>query len=155
MSRAFIREQDAENVETLPDRPISLEPNDVTPEGLAQIESSITAGQKALATAQVAEDPGAIAVATRELRYWLSRRATARVVAAPETTRGEIRFGSTVEIAREDGRRQTFRIVGEDEAEPSAGTISHASPLARALFGKTAGDVGQLGDQEVEILTVR
>ena len=48
----------------------------------------------------------------------------------------EVRFGSSVSIRRSDGREQTFRIVGEDEANPSQGTISHASPLARALMGK-------------------
>ena len=43
----------------------------------------------------------------------------------------QIRFGGTVTIRRDDGREQTFRIVGEDEADPSRGTLSHASPLAR------------------------
>jgi hypothetical protein len=38
---------------------------------------------------------------------------------------------SSVSIRRADGREQTFRIVGEDEVDPSRGTISHVSPLAK------------------------
>jgi transcription elongation GreA/GreB family factor len=153
MSRAFVREQDTENYETLPDRPVSKAPNDVTPEGLAQIEAHIQAEQQALAAAQAAGDRAAIAVAARELRYWTSRRASARVVAGPAEG-GEIRFGSTVTICRDGADPQTFRIVGEDEADPKGGTISHSSPLARALFGKTEGDAAQLGTQEIAILGV-
>lgn len=96
----------------------------------------------------------AIAVATRELRYWKSRRATAHVIAGPAGG-SEIRFGSTVTIAREGARVQTFRIVGEDEADPKRGTISHSSPLARTLFGKTEGDAIQLGEREIAILAVK
>ena len=50
-------------------------------------------------------------------------------------------FGSTVTIEREDGGRQTFRIVGEDEADPAKGSIAYVAPLAQALTGKRAGDV--------------
>jgi hypothetical protein len=53
----------------------------------------------------------------------------------------QVRFGSSVSIRREDGREQTFRIVGEDEADPARGTISHVSPLARSLIGKGVGEV--------------
>ena len=50
-----------------------------------------------------------------------------------------MQFGRIVEIEREDGRRQAFRIVGEDEADPAKGSISYVSPLARALLGKVVG----------------
>jgi transcription elongation GreA/GreB family factor len=56
---------------------------------------------------------------------------------------------------REDDRRQTFRIVGEDEADPAHGTISHASPLARALFGRSVGDVIAIAGGEAEIVEIR
>ena len=42
-----------------------------------------------------------------------------------------IGFGTTVTLRRDDGREQTFRIVGEDEADPSRGTVSYVSPVAR------------------------
>lgn len=154
MSRAFVREEDTENFEPLPDRPVSKAPNDVTPEGLAQIEAHIQTEQQALAAAQAASDRAAIAVATRELRYWTSRRASVRVVAGPAAGR-EIRFGSTVTISRDGADAQTFRIVGEDEADPKRETISHSAPLARALFGKMEGEAMQFGDQEIAILGVK
>ncbi|MCY1554262.1 Transcription elongation factor GreA [compost metagenome] len=55
---------------------------------------------------------------------------------------------------RDDGRPQTFTVVGEDEADPKAGTLSFASPLARALMGKAVGDVASLGEAEVEIVGI-
>ena len=51
-------------------------------------------------------------------------------------------------IVRDDGREQTFRIVGEDEADPAKGSISHVSPLARSMFGKRVGDVVRAGNGE-------
>jgi transcription elongation GreA/GreB family factor len=60
-----------------------------------------------------------------------------------------------VSIRRSDGRKQTFRIVGEDEADPRLGTISHVSPLAKALVGKGAGDVASLGGSDLEIEAIR
>jgi acyl-CoA synthetase (AMP-forming)/AMP-acid ligase II len=52
-----------------------------------------------------------------------------------------------------DGR-QTFRIVGEDEADPRAGSISYVSPVARALIGKAVGDHVFLGHNGIEVLAV-
>jgi transcription elongation GreA/GreB family factor len=65
-----------------------------------------------------------------------------------------VHFGSTVTIVRNDGRRQTFRIVGEDEADPARGTLSHVSPLARALFGKELGDTAKVAQSEAEIVEI-
>lgn len=66
----------------------------------------------------------------------------------------DVRFGASVTIAREDGRRQTFRIVGEDEAAPQDGKISYVSPLARALVGKSVGDVVKEGGRDAEIVEI-
>ena len=63
-------------------------------------------------------------------------------------------FGSTVTIEREDGRRQTFRIVGEDEANPAHGTLSYVSPLAQALAGKSVGEVVRAGTSGAEIVAI-
>jgi transcription elongation GreA/GreB family factor len=65
-----------------------------------------------------------------------------------------VRFGQTVAILRDDGREQTFGIVGEDEADPALGTVSHVSPLARALFGKEAGDVVSVAGGDAKILRI-
>ena len=55
---------------------------------------------------------------------------------------------------REDGRRQTFVIVGEDEADPKKGSVSYISPLAQALLGKSAGDVAVVAGAEVEVVEI-
>jgi transcription elongation GreA/GreB family factor len=137
----------------LPDRPVSEHPNDVTAEGLTQIEAAVAAAQAALGAAQAEGDRAAMAQASRDLRYWSARRATARVVQDTHDDT-QVRFGGTVTIVRDDGREQTFRIVGEDEADPSRGTLSHASPLARALFGKKIGEVVPAGSGEAEIVAI-
>jgi transcription elongation GreA/GreB family factor len=153
MSRAFVNE-DAVAPEALPDRPISPHPNDVTRQGMAHLEEMLALAREAHAAAVASQDRAAIAHATRELRYWRARRASARLVSDP-IDRAQVRFGSSVWIRRADGREQTFRIVGEDEADPARGTISHASPLARSLIGKGVGDVANFGQSEVEIQAIR
>jgi transcription elongation GreA/GreB family factor len=155
MSRAFTKEPDeGEALEDLPDRPISEHPNLVTPEGLAQIEDAMARAQQELTRAKAANDRTALAHAGRDLRYWTARRSTAQLMPAPEAT-DKVQFGSMVTIERDDGRRQTWRIVGEDEAEPTKGTLSYASPVARALMNKSVGDVVQAGSGEAEIVEIR
>jgi transcription elongation GreA/GreB family factor len=151
VSRAFVKED--EQTESLPDRPVSEHPNDVTREGLEQIEVALQSAQEAYAAAQGAGDRAALASASRDLRYWTARRGSAMVAPEPADN-SVIRFGHTVTIVRQDDRRQTFRIVGEDEADPRRGTISHVAPLARALFGKGVGEVIRIGDGEAEILSI-
>ena len=159
MAVAFTREEDYEaQAANLPDRPISPHPNLVTATGLAAIEAELASARAAYAGAQseggISADRTAMARATRDLRYWSSRRSTAQLT-EPATTAGTVQFGRTVEVEREDGRRQTFRIVGEDEADPRTGSISYASPLAAALRDKAPGDVVLLNGAEVEIMAVR
>ena len=154
MSRAFVKEQeDADTSNELPDRPLSPHPNLVTAEGLAKIEAELARLHQEHDAVQEEGDRVKIAGIARDLRYFTARRATAQVIAPPQRT-DEVHFGSTVTVLRDDGRRQTFRIVGEDEADPAHGTLSHASPLARALFGKGVGDTVQAGNAEAEIVEI-
>ena len=153
MSRAFVKDGENE-FEELPDRLISEHPNLVTPEGLAQIEAEVSRLDAEFAAAQAAQDREALSVAARDLRYWKARQLSAEVVTPPDDG-AHVHFGTTVTIEREDGRRQAFRIVGEDEAEPAKGTIPYVAPMARALVGKGVGDVVRVGDGEVEILEVQ
>ena len=153
MSKAFTKEPEGGDVyDDLPDRPISPH-NLVTPEGLEMIEAELARLHLEHAAAQEADDRAWLAKINRDLRYWTSRRATAQVVEPPKDST-EVHFGSTVTILREDGRRQTYRIVGEDEADPSAGTLSYVSPVAQALMGKQAGDVVEAGAGEAEIVEI-
>jgi transcription elongation GreA/GreB family factor len=117
------------------------------------MEAELTRLHEEHAAAQAAEDKAALAKTSRDLRYWTARRASAQVVHPPQDA-SEVHFGSTVTIARDDGRRQTFRIVGEDEADPSKGTLSYVSPLARALTGKSVGDVVHAGGSDAEIVQI-
>ncbi|CAD7033550.1 transcription elongation factor [Pseudorhizobium halotolerans] len=89
----------------------------------------------------------------RDLRYFTERVRSAQVV--PEPLASEVvAFGSTVTFSREDGRVQRYRIVGEDEADPKAGTISHVSPVARQLMGKRVGDVVSVAEQALELVAI-
>lgn len=158
MSVAFTKEGDAEaTAADLPDRPVSPHPNLVTPEGLAFIEAALAQARADYAAAQhaggIEADRTAMARATRDLRYYSARRANAQLIEPSDDT-DTVRFGGGVTIDREDGRRQTFRIVGEDEADPAQGSVSHVSPLARALMGKSVGDTAMLAGAEVEIVAV-
>ena len=158
MSVAFTREEDLEaTAADLPDRPVSLHPTLVTAEGLEQIEAELAQARAAYAAAQGAEDVSAdrtaMARATRDLRYWSARRATAQLV-EPPNDRHRVAFGSTVTFERDDGRTQSFRIVGEDQADPAQGTVSHVSPLAQALLGKRVGDEAKVAGQGVEITAI-
>ena len=153
MSKAFTKEPETGDVyDDLPDRPVSPH-NLVTPKGLEMIEAELARLHLEHTEAQEANDRALLAKTNRDLRYWTSRRATAQVMEPPKDAK-EVHFGSTVTILRGDGRRQTYRIVGEDEADPSAGTLSYVSPVAQALMAKQVGDVVEAGAAEAEIVEI-
>jgi transcription elongation GreA/GreB family factor len=152
MSRAFVREQDGDDaIDDLPDRQVSEHPNLVTADGLAAIDAELARLRTELDAAT--DDRALQARVRRDLRYWQARRATAEVI-PPPTDAIEVRFGSAATIDRDDGRRQTWRIVGEDEADPARGSVSYVSPLARALLGKSVGDTAEVAGSEVEIVGI-
>jgi transcription elongation GreA/GreB family factor len=152
VSRAFVKETDSDPV-GFPDRPISPHRNLVTEAGLAGIEAAL---ERFETTRRNAEDKGnrEAGAALREVRYWKARRANAEVVKTPED-KSRASFEMTVTLRREDGRKQSFQIVGEDEADPSHGTASYVSPLARAVLTHGAGDTVVIADSEAVLLDVR
>ena len=105
------------------------------------------------AAAKEANDINEVARTERDRRYWTAQRATAQLMASPSSS-DRVEFGSKVTIKRDDGRRQTFRIVGIDEADPTHGTLSHISPLAKALLGRVKGDAITIGSTEAEITEI-
>jgi transcription elongation GreA/GreB family factor len=109
-------------------------PNLVTPEGMAQIEAHVVRLEASLKS-----ETNVLLRETleRDLRYWSQRKLTAEVVQS--SSDGTVAFGSTVTIERK-GRKQTFRIVGVDEADPAKGLISFRAPLAQAVLGAYVGD---------------
>lgn len=73
---------------------------------------------------------------------------------------GKVVFGSTVELVDEDsGAKVVYQLVGDDEANIKAGLLSVSSPIARALIGKSEGDVAEVtapgGVRSYEIVAVR
>lgn len=158
MSVAFTREEDLEaTAADLPDRPVSLHPNLVTQAGLDQLDAALAGARAAYAAAQgagdVSADRTAMARATRDLRYYSARRSTAQLV-EPSADTERVAFGHRVTFERDDGRTQCFRIVGEDQADPTQGTVSQISPLAQALFNKAVGDEARVAGQLVEIIAI-
>ena len=154
MSRAFVKEPDGvESFEELPEKLVSEHRNLVTAHGLELIDAEVARLSSEHASAQAANDRAAIARASRDLRYWTLRRSTAEVVMPPSDAK-TVHFGSTVTLVRNDGRRQQFRITGEDEADPAKGSISYVSPLAQALMGKAAGDTVVAGTGNAEIISI-
>jgi transcription elongation GreA/GreB family factor len=159
LSVAFTKEDSAETAsETLlPDRAVSPHPNLVTEAGLKALELQLHQAREAYEAAQKIEDVNErrrqAASPLRDARYLAARVRTAQVVADPAST-DIVAFGSTVVFRRDDGRIQKYRIVGEDEADPRAGSISFVSPVARSLMGKAVGDVVAASGQELEIMAI-
>jgi transcription elongation GreA/GreB family factor len=152
MSRAFTSEaQNEAAMADLGERPVSPHRNLVTPQGLAAIEAELARLRSDLAEGEMLADRDLIARASRDLRYWISRRETAEV-SVPEPDEHLVRFGMSVTVEGEDGARRTWRIVGEDEADAAHGSVSHVSPMARALFGKSVGETGTVNGREWTIV---
>jgi len=155
MGRAFVREGEPE--EPLAKRPVSTHPNFVTPRGLAQIELRLRELERERSQARARGERQRLAEVERDLRYYSARRGNAQLVVTPINLPGktaQLRFGALARVRMPDGRERTFRVVGEDEAEPGAGLVSHASPLARALLGRAVGDTVAFGAGELELLAI-
>lgn len=94
----------------------------------------------------------------RRIRFLTKKLESAVVVKLDEVARESVRFGATVEVEDEDGKRKRYRIVGPDEVDPSAGSISFKSPLGNALMKRKVGDVVTVrrpaGEVELEICAI-
>jgi len=103
------------------------------------------------------EEQGFVEARIRDIEAKLSNAEIIDVTSFGPT--GRVIFGATVELVDEaDGREITYTIVGVDEADISAGTISISSPIARALIGKEEGDVAVVdapgGEKSYEIVKI-
>jgi len=87
------------------------------------------------------------------VRYYPERVWTAVLLPKPASN-NVVAFDHVVTFERDDVRVQTFRIVGEDEANPTNGAISHGSAVAVALLGETTGDIARLGQRNIEIVSI-
>ena len=95
----------------------------------------------------------------RRLSYLSKVMKSAKVVdPARQEQRDTVRFGATIELADEGDARRIITLVGEDEADASAGQVSWAAPIARALIGAKVGDERIVhlpaGEKSYEILRI-
>jgi transcription elongation GreA/GreB family factor len=162
MSKAFTKEEDSSSPQRLPDLPLSSYPNHVTPRGLRLLQDRKAALEAEIARLRNARDhlPDhyPLAVAERDLRYVEARLASAIPVDPPQGQPEHVSFGATIEVENEAGQKSRYTIVGEDEADPAKGLITHISPLARALLEAKVGDIVEwpkpTGTVELEVLSI-
>lgn len=146
MSRAFVKESDDDlSAGELPERPVPVHVNYVTPRGLELLHARVRELEERheYLKRQIEEDSEArqkLREVERDLRYLRAQLDRATLVDTANQPRERVHFGATVKIEDEDGAVQEFSIVGDDEADVAAGKISWASPLARAMIGARVGD---------------
>lgn len=150
MSVAFRRESDEDHKEPTFELPLPPGPNLVTKRGLALIEAKVKELEASIAANM--DDPE-IETRKRELRYWLTRHATAQL--APPPAPDQVGFGSRVTF-RLNGRTRLIDLVGDDEAEPARDRLSFSAPLSRALIGGEVGDLLDFNSKvgAIEILAI-
>lgn len=150
MSVAFRRESDDEHLEPKFELPIPPGPNWVTARGLALIADKVAELEVRIA-GLTEEDP--LKAARRELRYWLTRQATAQLMPVPSGH--QVEFGCTVRLAM-GGRERVVTIVGDDEADPAAGLLAYAAPIARAIMGAEEGELVDFAGkaEAIEVLEI-
>jgi transcription elongation GreA/GreB family factor len=129
--------------------PLPPGPNLVTARGLALIQTKVVELEAAPADGLPDADREQ---RRRELRYWRTRQATAQPMPAP--TDGEVAFGSRVTF-KLNGQKRQIDIVGDDEAEPTAGRLAFSAPLARAMMGAYDGESVDFGGKPgaIEVLS--
>jgi transcription elongation GreA/GreB family factor len=162
MSRAFVKESDEDQAAgELPERPLSDAPNYVTARGMEALRARLRKLQEEREQLAAAAEPMArqrLLEIKRDIRYFSAQIERATVVDMDGQPRDEVRFGARVTIRDEQDRDHVFQIVGDDEADVAAGSISWASPLARALLGARVGDSVKwqrpAGASEVEIVAI-
>ena len=163
MSRAFVKEPDGETAgDDQPELPLSPHPNFVTQAGFTALEArrqALEAERRALEAEHDLSSVSHLGQVARELRYVVARLGSAIVVPAADQPADEVAFGARVTLEDEDGQRSDYAIVGEDEADPTAGKVSWVSPLARAMIGSRLGDLvtweRPAGDLELEVAAIR
>ena len=158
MSRAFVNEDNAAAQADQPvERQVSEQPNRLTAQGLAQLQAKVAQLQQAYSLESAKGDKQRQADLERDLRYFNQRVQSAQVV-APATSTDKVQIGSWVTFANEQDEQQRIQLVGEDQADTSAGLINWGSPLGRALLGAQVGDEvlwqRPVGDQLIEVLRI-
>lgn len=148
MSVAFRREGDDEHLEPKFELPIPPGPNRVTARGAALIAAKVAECEARIADLT---DETALKAARREHRYWSTRQSTAELMPRPDGS--TVAFGCTVTL-RLNGTLRTITLVGDDEADPTAGLVSFTAPLARAVIGAEVGEMADFAGQPDAIAVI-
>ena len=152
------------------------QPNYISPTGLERIQRELEWLQKSERPRIVREVSWAASLGDRSenaeyiygkkrlreidarMRHLIGRLGHVQVVDPAKLTGPKVMFGATVTIADEDGKEETWRILGEDEVDVDRGVLSWRSPIAVALLGRSEGDAVKFmspgGKREVEIVAV-
>jgi transcription elongation factor GreB len=178
VSRAFVDENDSQYDEgETPEVKVPLPAgarNYMTPEGADRMRRALddlARGERPRLLAEVsrasegAADKDALAALRKRLRgverrieYLTRLLAITEVVDPARQPAGRVAFGAHVTVAEEGTGERTYRIVGVDESDPEAGTISWISPLARALNLRSVGDIVTLklpaGEKKMVVLAI-
>ncbi|MBT2371135.1 GreA/GreB family elongation factor [Pseudomonas fluorescens] len=161
MSRAFVNEDSAAAQASQPvERQVSAQPNRLTAQGLAQLQTKVASLQQEYSDESAKgeqADKQRQADLERDLRYFNQSLQSAQVV-APATSTDKVQIGSWVTFANELDEERRVQLVGEDQADANAGLINWGSPLGRALLGAQPGDEvlwkRPAGDQLIEVLRI-
>tara|TARA_B100000902_G_scaffold101731_1_gene104034 strand:- start:1091 stop:1594 length:504 start_codon:yes stop_codon:yes gene_type:complete len=144
MSRAFIKENDLEHAGIdIPERPISLETNYVTPNGLQQLKNKLDTldlKRKSFTKNESSNFKQKKMRIERDIRYFSSRLKSAILVNPLNQNKNIVLFSATVETLSSNKKSYQFEIVGEDEANIKLNKISYISPLAKLLLGNQIND---------------
>jgi len=161
MSKAFTKEDSDAAEVILPRRPPLPAgiPNYVTPRGLRLLRAELARLEAERAQAQVAgADPHRLALLTAHQNELKERIGGAQLVAPQAGKPDVVRFGVRVGVRGPDGETRHYTLVGVDEANAAEGRLAFTAPLARALLGRTAGDVvpvrANKTEEEVEIVDI-
>jgi transcription elongation factor GreB len=94
----------------------------------------------------------------RRIRFLTKRLENVEIVDPSKVDVSKVSFGTWIKIVDEDGKEQSYQIVGQDEIDPAQGRITFSSPLGRALLGKKVGDFFEVqrpkGVVEVQVLAI-
>ena len=150
MSVAFRRESDEEHLEPIFEIPLPPGPNWVTARGLRLTREKVEALEAVETEGMTEEEAKKL---KRELRYWRTRLATAELRPVPDGQ--AVAFGARVTY-RLNGTDKRIDIVGDDEADPTAGRIAFTAPLARAMMDAEVGESLDFGGKSgaIEIVTI-
>jgi transcription elongation factor GreB len=143
MSRGFVKEDDLAENTVIPERRISEHPNYVTPRGLNLLEGRVAElinERSLLQDRDEANTRERLARVDRDLRYYVARLESAKLVPSLSQAPPQVTFGCRVTVATPDGEENTYTLVGEDEADIDYGLVSWVSPLSKALLGAREGD---------------